>query len=78
MALEATDERTSDSRMLISLIEQAEKHCRVEGVIGDGAYDSRLNFQYLEEGGIEAGIGVRRNLSRRARGCPARRRVVER
>ena len=58
-------------KMLVPLVEQAGKHCRVQKALANGAYDSRLNFAYLEEKGIEAGIRVRRNSSRRARGCPA-------
>jgi IS5 family transposase len=77
VALEVTDERTGDGVMLVPLVEQARRRCQVEGVIGDGAYDSRVNFQYLDDEGIGAAIKVRRNSSRRARGCPARRRVVE-
>ena len=76
VAMEVTDERTGDSVMLVPLVEQAETHCRVKGVLGDGGYDTRVNFAYLDERGIEAGIRVRRNSSRRSRGCPARRRAV--
>ena len=77
VAMEVTDERTGDGVMLVPLVEQARRRCQVEGVIGDGAYDSRVNFQYLDDEGIGAAIKVRRNSSRRTRGCPARRRVVE-
>jgi IS5 family transposase len=76
VALEVTDERTGDGVMLVPLVEQARRRCQVEGVIGDGAYDSRENFAFLEEEGIEPAIRVRKNSSRRARGCPARREAV--
>jgi hypothetical protein len=76
VAMEVTDERTGDSVMLVPLVEQAGSRCRVRGVLGDGGYDSRVNFSYLDERGIEAGIKVRKNSSRRTRGCPARRRAV--
>ena len=33
----------------------------MKGVIGDGAYDSRRNFNLLDERGIEPIIKVRRN-----------------
>ena len=62
--------------MLEPLVEQAETRCRVERVILDGAYDSRRIFSYLAGKGIDPAIRVRRNSSRRARGCPARKRVV--
>ncbi len=62
--------------MLEPLVEHAEIHCRVEGVILDGAYDSRGIFSYLAGKGLDPVIRLRRNSSRRARGCPARKRVV--
>jgi IS5 family transposase len=76
VALVVSDERTGDAPVLVPLVEQAEKHCRVARAIGDGAYDSRSNFNYLDERGIEPVIKVRRNSSTRARGSPARRRAV--
>ena len=76
VAMEVTDERAGDGKVLKPLVEQAETHCRVVKVLGDGGYDSRENFSYLAEKGIEPAIKVRRNSSRRARGCPARKRVV--
>ena len=57
-------------------MEQARARCRVKGVLGDGGYDSRVNFSYPGERGIEPGIKVRRNSSRRSWGCPARRRAA--
>ena len=76
VAMEVTDERTGDGGMLKPLVEQAEGRCRVVKALCDGAYDSRFNFAFLEERGIEPAIRVRKNSSRRARGCPARKRVV--
>jgi len=37
-------------------------------VLADGAYDSRSDFTYLSEKGIDPVIKVKRNSSRRARG----------
>jgi len=76
VAMEVTDERTGDGRMLVPLVEQAQRRCNVVRVLGDGAYDSRLNFSFLAAKGVEAGIRVRRNSSRRARGCHARKMAV--
>jgi len=76
VAIEVTDERTEDGEMLKPLVMQAETRCRVIKAICDGAYDSRFNFTFFEELGIEPAIKVRKNSSRRARGCPARKRVV--
>jgi hypothetical protein len=76
VAMEVTDEGMGDSRMLAPLVEQAKRCCNVVRVLGDGAYDSRLSFAYLEELGIEPGIKVRRNSSARACGCQARKIAV--
>ena len=48
----------------------------MKGVIGDRAYDSRRNFNLLDEMGIEPIIKVRRNAIKRLRGCPARRKAL--
>ena len=72
VAMEVTEERTGDGVTLELLVEQGQRHCNVAWVLADGAYDSRHNFQYLDESGIEHGIKVRRNSSRRAKGCHAR------
>jgi hypothetical protein len=76
VAMEVTDERTGDGRMLVPLVTQARRRCNVVRALGDGAYDSRLNFSFLAAKGVEAGIRVRRNSSRRARGCHARKMAV--
>jgi hypothetical protein len=76
VAIEVTDERIGDSKMLKPLVEQAQRHCRIEKVLLDGAYDSRENFAFLDERGIEAAIKVQRSSSCKARGCSARKRVV--
>lgn len=76
VAMEVTDERTGEGKVLKPLVEQAETYCRVVKALCDGASDSRFNFTFLEERGIKPAIKVRRNSSRRARGCPVRRRVA--
>lgn len=76
VAMEVTDEGTGDGRMLKPLVERAQRHCRVVKALADGAYDSRENFTYLATKGIEAAIKVRKNSSRRARGCQARKQTV--
>ena len=48
----------------------------MKGVIGDGAYDSRRNFNLLDEMGVELIIRVRRNAVKRLSGCPARRKAL--
>lgn len=74
--MEVTDERIGDGRMLEPLVEYAETYCRVERGILDGTYDSRRVFSCLAGKGIDPAVRVRKSSSRRARGCPARKRVV--
>jgi hypothetical protein len=42
-------------------MEEASSKARVERAIGDGAYDSEENFNYLAEKGVQACIRVRRS-----------------
>jgi hypothetical protein len=58
VSMEVTDERAGDGGLLVPLVEQARRRCNMVRVLGDGAYDSRHNFQCLAARGIEAGIGV--------------------
>ena len=79
LAMEITDERTGDGKMLKPLIEKAEKNVgkgKIKRVSADGAYDSKENFEYLDGKGIEPAIKTRKNSSTRARGSPARARHV--
>jgi hypothetical protein len=48
----------------------------VKQVMGDGAYDSRKNFRFLAERGIEPVIKVRKSSSFKAMGCMPRRVAV--
>jgi len=79
LAMEITDERTGDGKMLKPLIEKAEKNVgkgKIKRVSADGAYDSKENFEYLDGKGIEPAIKTRKNSSTKARGSPARARHV--
>ena len=78
VAVEITDERVVDGRMLERLVEGAwmNRGRKPSKVMGDGAYDSRKNFNYLSGRGIEPVIKPRRNSSTRSRGSPARAKVV--
>jgi len=79
LALEITDERTGDGKMLEPLVEKAKKtigNKKIERMYGDGSYDSRKNFNYLEKEEIEPIIKTRKNASTKARGSPARARCV--
>jgi hypothetical protein len=73
LALKVTDEKTGDGRMLQPLVEEtSEKGGKIAKVMGDGAYDTKRNFRYLDANGIEPVIKVRRNTSNRAGGCVLR------
>ena len=76
LALEVTDERTGDGKMLQPLVEGASTKAKVVKVLADGGYDSKQNFHYLDGKGIEPVIRVRRNSSRNAGGCIPRKLVV--
>ena len=62
VAMEVTDERTGDIKKFESLVEKSSKRQKVKKVLADAAYDSRKNFSYLKEKGIEPGIKPRKVL----------------
>src|SRR3954452_25094141 len=64
LALEVTDEKVYDSKVLKNLIESVlnnNHNINLKSFIGDGAYDSNRNFKYLEEKRIRPIIKVKRN-----------------
>ena len=63
IAMEITKEEVSDRRMFKRLIDDSASKLDVKKVLGDGAYDSRENFRFLAERGIEPAIKVRKNFS---------------
>ncbi|HVC26860.1 MAG TPA: IS5 family transposase [Nitrososphaerales archaeon] len=76
LSMEVTKEDVPDERMLVPLVEGAASRASVTRAIGDGAYDSRAAFRYLDAKGIEPVIKVRKNASPRAMGCMPRKLVV--
>ena len=77
LSMEVTEEDVHDTRMLKPLIIGSSKVAPVGKVLGDGAYDSRANFQFLSSNGIEPVIRVRKNSVPKARGCYARKCAVQ-
>ena len=77
LALEVTDEKVSDGRMLQPLVEEASGKTKVAKTLGDGAYDTKSNFRYLDDKGIEPAIKVRRTSSSKAGGCMPRKLVAQ-
>ena len=64
LALEVTDEKVHDGRMLKKLVNHVLDNpgIMIESVLVDGAHDTNTNFQFLEQKGITpAGIKVRKN-----------------
>jgi len=76
VALEVTSEKTHDGRRLKGLVREASKLHKVGRVLADGAYDSKGNFRFLSDRGIEPIIRVRANSVPEASGCPARKGAV--
>lgn len=76
VSMQVTREDVPDGRMLKPLVEEASSRANVVKAIGDGAYDSRENFQYLDSKGIEPVIKVRASSVPRAMGCMARKLAV--
>lgn len=77
LALEVTKEKVADGRRLKSLVEKASKQAKITKTIGDGGYDSKTNFRYLADRGIEPVIKVRKNSSGKAGGCIPRKLVAQ-
>jgi hypothetical protein len=78
IAMDVSKEDVGDSKKFKKLVKrsQKKKKGKVKKVLSDGAYDTRKNFDILEEENIEPGIKIRKNASRKARGSPARRQAV--
>ena len=79
VAVDVTDERIADTRMFPALVEKAESVVGegqiLEG-LADAAYDSRANFQLLEDKGIGAGIRIKAGATCKSLGSSARPRAV--
>jgi len=73
LALEITDERTGDGRMLKPLVKQIKgRDGEITRVYGDGGYNSKENFNYPAENNVEPMIRIRSNSSTRSRGSPSK------
>ena len=70
VAATATDGRKRDAGQLPSLVQEASTKLdgRVTIVLAAGMYDSRTNFDLLDERGIEAVVRIRRNANMKQRG----------
>lgn len=74
--MEVTSEEVHDGKVQKKLVDHASENNDVRRVLADGAYDSKENFQFLADRGIEAAIKVKKNSSGKAHGCYPRKLVV--
>ena len=66
LALEVTDEKVHDGRIMRRLVKHVlDNHdgesVRIKSALSDGAYDSNENFKLLDDNGIEPAIKVIKN-----------------
>src|SRR3954466_9181944 len=64
IALEVTDEKVHDGKVIKQMIEQVlnnNHNIKIKSFLGDGAYDSNENFKYLQKKRIRPIIKVKRN-----------------
>ena len=64
LALEVTDEKVHDGKIMPKLIEQVlenSNNIKIKSSLGDGSYDSNENFKYLQNKRIRPAIKVRKN-----------------
>ena len=66
LALEVTDEKSYDGKVMPRLIEHVLKRndnrdIKIKSALGDGSYDSNENFKYLQNKRIRPAIKVRKN-----------------
>jgi hypothetical protein len=71
-----TGSGTADTKKLPPMVKSASKKNRITKVYADTAYDSRRNFNLLDDLKIEPAIKVRRDSTTKAKGSPLRRREV--
>jgi len=82
LALEVTDERVHDGKVMDKLIEHVLKSndkghaIKIKSVLADGAYDSNESFKHLEESKIQPGIKVRKNSIISAKNASSRNKEV--
>ncbi len=76
LAIEVTKEDVGDGRMFGRLVKGSANIADVKKVIGDGAYDSKVNFRLASNMDIEPLLRVRKNASLKGGGCMPRKFAV--
>ena len=73
VAIEVSDESRADNAYFRPLVDACKG---AKTLLADGAYDKRENYDYLKKKDIAPGIRLRKNASRRSRGCAYRAAMV--
>jgi len=76
VSMDVSSEKVHDGRRLKRLVNRAREHVRVKRVLGDGAYDSKANFNFLAQQRIKQVIRVRSNSVPKSKGSMARKTAV--
>jgi hypothetical protein len=76
LAVKITDEHSHDSKHLKYLVRESARYGTVTKLLGDGAYDSRQIFSYVDRIGAVPAIRLRRNAISNAKGCYPRKLAV--
>jgi hypothetical protein len=64
-----TSEHTGDAKKFVPLVKEASKKNKIAKLYGDASYDSRRNFNLLDELNIEPAIKIRKNATTKSLGC---------
>ncbi|MCS4537987.1 MAG: IS5 family transposase [Thaumarchaeota archaeon] len=76
VSMDVSSEKVHDGRRLKRLVNRASDIVRVKRLLADGAYDSRANFNFLDERHIKPVIRVRKGSVPKSRGSQARKAAV--
>lgn len=76
LAIKITDEHSHDSKSLGHIVRESARHGTITKLLGDGAFDSRKIFSYLDDKNIIPAIKVKKNSIPNARGCYPRKKAV--
>ena len=76
VSMDVSSEKVGDGRRLKRLVRRAQGSVRVRRVLADGAYDSKVNFNFLAGEGIKPVIRVRKGSVPKCNGSYARKKAV--
>jgi IS5 family transposase len=76
VSMDVSSEKVGDGKRLKRLVKRAEEKVRVKRVLGDKAYDSKANFNFLAGKHIKPVIRIRKGSVPKSRGSWARKLAV--